>query len=52
MGGPGPGSAQGASGETSESDGFYQWALEATIEELFDWLNAVFLENESASGAE
>jgi hypothetical protein len=52
MGGAGPSTAQGATAEASESDSFYQWALGATIDELFEWLNAFFLETQSPSGDE
>jgi len=41
MGGGGASAQGGAS--SSESDSFYQWALQAGLEELFEWLEDFFL---------
>jgi len=46
MGGGGsPDQLQGSAPLPSDDDTFYQWALGATIEELFQWLESVLLED-------
>jgi hypothetical protein len=44
MGGAGEAQPENSSPVSSEDESFIQWALGATLEELFDWLESVFLE--------